>query len=293
MSLSSDVISALNYVRQFTGSKIVVKLGGSVLKDDSLLKSICEDLTAIRKVGVALLVVHGGGPAINEELQRRGIEWKFVDGLRVTTPEMMNVIEMVLCGNVNRRVVRGLNAAGLKAVGLSGADAATLICKKTSEALGQVGTIERVNTHLIDQILQMQDDLGARGVPVIAPIGLGRDGLAYNINADWVASRIATQFGVTKMIFLTDQDGILDAQKKLIPELDAGELEQLIEDGTIEGGMLAKARTILHALQNQVTNVHVLNARRESALIEELFTDKGSGTVCRLRSRTHELNVRL
>jgi acetylglutamate kinase len=148
-----------------------------------------------------------------------------------------------------------------------------------------VGTIERVNTQLIDQILLMQDDLGFRGVPVIAPIGIGRDGLAYNINADWVASRIATQFGVTKMIFLTDQDGILDAKGQLIPELDAGELEQLIEDRVVEGGMLAKAQTILHALQNKVTNVHVLNAKRPSALIEELFTDKGSGTVCRLRAR--------
>lgn len=283
----NEVLGALKYVRQFSGTRIVVKFGGSVLQDDVLLKKICEDMAAIRRVGVELLVVHGGGPAINEELQRRGIEWSFVEGLRVTTPEMMNVIEMVLCGQVNKRIVRALYTSGIKAVGFSGADAATLICKKADERLGQVGVIEHVNTHLINDAFELEDDLGKRGIPVIAPVGIGRDGLAYNVNADWVGSRVASALGVTKMIFLTDQDGILDANKKLIPELDAGELEQLIEDEVVKDGMLAKARTILHALQNKVTDVHVLNARRPHALIEELFTDKGSGTVCRLRSRAH------
>jgi acetylglutamate kinase len=277
----------LKYVRQFAGTKIVVKLGGSVLQDDALLEAICEDIAAIRKVGVAIVLVHGGGPAINEELTRRGIKWDFIDGQRVTTPEMMDVVEMVLCGRVNRRIVRALNAAGLKAVGFSGADAGTLMCKRANERLGQVGTIERVGTQLIESILSMQDDLGTRGIPVIAPIGLGRDGLAYNINADWAASRVASQLGVTKMLFLTDQDGILDQQGKLLPELDAGEVEQLIEDGTVKGGMLAKAQTILHAIKNNVTDVHILNARRPNALIEELFTDRGVGTVCRLRTRVH------
>lgn len=284
-SLSADVIAALDYVRQFAGTKIVVKLGGSVLQDDGVLRSLCEDLAAIRKVGVSILTVHGGGPAINAELERRGIKWSFVEGLRVTTPEMMDVVEMVLCGSVNRRIVRALSSAGLKAVGLSGADAGTLICKASDSRLGQVGTIERVNSSLIDFALTMQDELGARGIPVIAPVGVGRDGRAYNVNADWVASRIASHYGVSKMVFLTDQDGVLGPDGKLIPEMDAGELEQMIEDGVVKDGMLAKARTILHALQNGVTDVHVINARRPGALIEELFTDKGSGTVCRLRSR--------
>ena len=281
----NKVISALKYVRQFAGTRIVVKFGGSVLQDEVLLKAICEDMVAIRRVGVELLVVHGGGPAINAELKVRGIEWSFIEGQRVTTPEMMNVIEMVLCGQVNKRIVRSLYLAGAKAVGFSGADAGTLICRRADERLGQVGVIERVNTQLIDHALGLEDELGKRGIPVIAPVGLGRDGTAYNVNADWVGSRVASALGVTKMIFLTDQDGILDANGKLIPELDAGELEQLIEDGVVRDGMLAKARTILHALQNKVTDVHVLNARRPNALIEELFTDKGSGTVCRLRSR--------
>ncbi len=284
----NNVVSALKYVRLFTGTRIVVKFGGSVLQDDQLLKSICEDMAAIRKVGVELLVVHGGGPAINEELKRRGISWNFVEGQRVTTPEMMNVIEMVLCGQVNKRIVRALYLAGIKAVGFSGSDAATLVCKRADERLGQVGVIEHVNTQLIDHAFGLEDELGKRGLPVIAPIGIGRDGNAFNVNADWVGSRIATALGVTKMIFLTDQDGILDGGGKLIPELDAAELEQLIEDAVVKEGMLAKARTILHALQNRVTDVHVLNARRPHALIEELFTDHGSGTVCRLRSRANK-----
>ncbi len=283
--MNHDVLAALRYVREFHGTTIVVKLGGSVLQDEGLLHSICRDLSMIRKVGVAVVVVHGGGPEINQELTRRGIEWSFVNGLRVTTPEMMEVVEMVLCGKVNRRIVRALGEAGLKPVGFSGADAATLVCKASDAKLGRVGEIERVGTRLINDVLAIEDELGVRGIPVLAPVGLGRDGLSYNINADWAASRVATELGVTKMLFLTDQDGILDPQGKLLPELDAGELEQLIEDGVVKGGMLAKAQTILHALKNRVTNVHVLNARRPHALIEELFTDRGVGTVCRLRSR--------
>ncbi len=280
-----EVLASLGYVKQFTGSTIVVKLGGSILQDDGLLSQICEDIALVRAVGVKVVLVHGGGPAINEELTRKAITWEFVEGLRVTTPEMMSVIETVLSGNVNRRIVRGLNHAGLRAVGFSGMDAGTLICKQADKRLQLVGEIERVNTQLIDLILAMEDDLGFRGVPVIAPIGAGRDGQAYNINADWAASRVASAMGVTKMLFLTDQDGILDQDMKLIPELDAGELVQLIEDGTVKGGMLAKARTILHAIQNKVTDVHIMNARRSHAIVEELFTDRGVGTVCRLRSR--------
>ena len=279
------VISSLKYVIEFSGTTIVVKLGGSVLQDTQLLESICEDLYLIRSVGIRVVLIHGGGPAINAELARRNIKWDFVEGIRVTSPEMMEVIEMVLCGQVNRKVVRELGSAGLKPVGFSGVDAATLICKQANEKLGLVGEVERVNTQLIEQVLNMKDDLGERGIPVIAPIGFGKDGKAYNINADWAASRIASALGVTKAVFLTDQDGILDGSGKLIPELDAGEMEQLIEDGVVSGGMLAKARTILYAIKNRVTDVHILNAKRPRALIEELFTDAGVGTVCRLRSR--------
>lgn len=284
---TKDVVATLGYVQKFSGSTILIKLGGAALQDAALVDSICEDLIRIRSVGVSVVLVHGGGPAINAELTRRGIEWSFVEGQRVTTPEMMDVIEMTLCGLVNRKIVRALNSAGVKAVGFSGADAATLLCKPSDERLGRVGRIEKVTTALIESVLNLQNEMGVPAIPVIAPIGLGRDGLAYNINADWAASRIASALGVTKMLFLTDQDGILDGNRKLVAELDASELENLIEDGVISGGMLAKARTIIHALKHKVTDVHILNARRPHGLIEELFTDRGVGTVCRLRSRAH------
>ncbi len=281
----AEVTATLGYVQKFSGTTILIKLGGSALQNSDLVHSICEDLIRIRSVGVSVVLVHGGGPAINEELSRRGIKWDFFEGQRITTPEMMDVIEMVLCGQVNRKIVRVLNGAGVKAVGFSGTDAGTLICQPADARLQQVGVIEKVNTALIHSVLALTNDMGIPAIPVIAPLGTGRNGQAFNINADWAASRIASSLGVTKMLFLTDQDGILDKQGKLIPELDAADLENLIETAVVSGGMLAKARTIVHALQNQVTDVHILNARRPHGLIEELFTDRGVGTVCRLRSR--------
>ncbi len=197
---------------------------------------------------------------------------------------MMDVIESVLCGTVNRQIVRALNKAGVTAAGLSGADASTLFCKKSQPGLGQVGIIDTVNTQYIRSVLECQvDGLGA--IPVIAPVGVGKKGEAYNINADWAASRIAQALGIKKMVFLTDQNGILNSSGQLIPELDAGELENLMETGVVTGGMLAKVQTVLHALKAGVTDVHILNARRPHGLIEELFTSRGVGTICRVRSR--------
>lgn len=278
MITNKEVVATLSYVKRFAGKTILIKLGGAALEDSSLVASICNDLSLIRSVGIQLVLVHGGGPAINRELTARGITWEFVDGQRVTTPEMMDVIEMVLRGHVNQKIVRTLNKAGMRAVGISGTDARTLQCKQSNAKLGQVGAIERVDTSLVKSLI---DD----SIPVIAPIGIGSTGKAFNINADWAAARVAESLGVRKLIFLTDQEGILDANGKLITELDAGELENLIETGVVKGGMLAKVQTILHALRNGVTDVHVLNARRPHGLIEELFTDRGVGTVCKIRSR--------
>jgi acetylglutamate kinase len=281
---TEEVIATLHYVKRFAGSTVLIKLGGAALQDEALVESICEDLTLIRSVGISVVVVHGGGPSINQELTLRGIQWEFFEGQRVTSPEMMNVIEMVLCGAVNRRIVRTLNRAGIRAVGLSGSDAETLVCKKQNLKLGQVGQIEKVNPRVIHSILGEAD--GSSGaIPVIAPVGVGKNGEAFNINADWAASRIAQALGIKKLFFVTDQHGILDREGNLISELDAGDLEQLIETGVVSGGMLAKARTVLHALRHGVEDVHILNARRPHGLIEEIFTDRGVGTVCRLRSR--------
>jgi len=280
-----SVLATLSYVKRFAGDTILIKLGGAALQDSNLVASICADLTLIQAVGVSVVLVHGGGPSINKELTEKGIQWEFIDGQRVTTPDMMDVIESVLCGSVNRRIVRALNRSGVRAIGLSGPDGATLLCKRSNSKLQQVGTIDRVDTSYIQAILNTRNESGQTAIPVIAPVGLGINGEAYNINADWAASRVAQAMKIKKVLFLTDQDGILDSHSKLIEELDAGELESLIETGVVKGGMLAKAQTILHALKNGVADVHILNARRPHGLIEELFTDRGIGTVCRLRSR--------
>lgn len=283
----SDILqtvkSALGYVKKFTGTSVLIKLGGAALQDESLVAALCEDLSLIRGAGVNVVLVHGGGPAINAELERRGIQWTFMDGLRVTTPEMMEVIEMVLCGKVNRRIVRTLNQSSVRAIGLSGSDARTLFCKPMRKELGLVGEVTEVRPAAIEAILRTQDE-GIGTIPVIAPIGIGENGQAYNINADWAAVRIAEALDIDKVLFLTDQEGILGADGKLVGELDAGELEVLIEEGVVKGGMLAKANTVLHGLKNGVKDIHIFNARRPHGLLEELFTDHGVGTVCRLRS---------
>jgi acetylglutamate kinase len=280
MNTTQDVIATLKYVHKFAGQTVLIKIGGAALEDAAIVKSLCGDLNRLRSVGVNVVLVHGGGPSINSELKLRGIQWEFIEGQRVTTPAMMDVIEMVLCGHVNQKLVRQLNASGVKAIGLSGADAGTLLCTQSSPKLGQVGKIETVGTTLIQAIVDSDT------IPVIAPVGVGQEGEAFNVNADWAASRVAQALAIKKVLFLTDQDGILDVRGKVIPELDAAELEQIAEKGIVHGGMLAKVQTVIHALSHGVTDVHILNARRPHSLIEELFTDGGVGTVCRLRSRT-------
>lgn len=285
---TETVLDTLGYVKTFAGQTLVIKLGGSALQDHALVEALCADLAAIRSVGVSLVLVHGGGPAINKELEIHGISWEFVDGQRVTTPEMMDVVEMVLSGSVNRRIVRTLNRCGVSAVGLSGSDAGMLACKPASRRLGRVGKIEHVDSALIHTVLNTQIEAGKGCIPVIAPVGGSGDGSSFNVNADTAASRIAQALGVGKLIYLTDQDGILDGEKRLISELDAGELEGLIENGTVTGGMLAKAKAMLDAIRGGVDDIHVLNARRPHCLIEELFTATGIGTVCRSRARAVE-----
>lgn len=294
VNLAQSVLDTLSYVRKLGGETILIKLGGAALKESDLVESICEDFALIQSVGLNLVLVHGGGPSINEELTIHGITWEFIDGQRVTTPKMMDIVEMVLCGQVNRRVVRTLNHAGVHAVGLSGADGRTLLCKQASVKLGQVGTVDKVDVTMIRSILNSKTEAGAGYIPVIAPVGMGKSGQAFNVNADWAACHIALALGIKKILYLTDQNGILDGQGQLISELDAGELENLIETGVVKGGMLAKAQTMLYGLKHGVKDIYVLNARKPHGLIEELFTNRGVGTVCRVRSRaskTKEVGV--
>ncbi|MBX7231083.1 MAG: acetylglutamate kinase [Bdellovibrionales bacterium] len=277
-----SVIDTLQYVRRFSNQKLLVKLGGSALKDLNLVKTICDDLALIRSIGISVVLVHGGGPSISDELSLRGIHSEFIDGQRVTTPEMMDIIEMVLCGKMNRRIVRTLNAAKIKAVGLCGTDANMIQCRREDERLQNVGIVERIDTEILNKYLGNEDRQDI--IPVVAPMGVDEMGRALNVNADWAASRIAQALNIKKMIYLTDQDGILDKQGSLISELDAAGLEELMVSGVVTGGMLAKTRTILHALRNKVDDIHIINSKRPHSLIEELFTNRGIGTVCHIRA---------
>jgi acetylglutamate kinase len=252
----------------------LVKLGGAALRDPSVVQSICSDLARIQETGLPLVVVHGGGPDINQELESRGIRWEFRDGQRVTTPEMMEIIEMVLCGRVNRRLVRAMNGAGARVTGFSGADSRTLLCGVASPELGRVGEVRQVHAGLIELLI-------AGGIlPVVAPIGVDREGHALNINADWAASRIAQALGCERVVFMTDQPGVLDSQGALVPELSPAGIKHLIATQVVKGGMLTKVRAVQHALESGASEVTVLNAREPRALTELLLEGKSIGTRC-------------
>jgi acetylglutamate kinase len=238
-------------------SRVLIKLGGAALQDESVLHTVTEAILEYRHYGYQVILVHGGGPAINAELTRRGIQWSFVNGQRVTTPDMMEVIEGVLCGNINRKLIRHLAAHGLPTVGFSGADSNTLLCRQASEELGQVGTIIEVAAKWIDGLLALPN----APIPVIAPIGIGENGEAFNINADWAACHLAAALKAEYLIFLTDQNGILDAKKKPISRIDPMTLRSLIETSVVTGGMLTKTNSILHALDHGVKGVRVMSGK--------------------------------
>lgn len=243
-------------IQSNTAPRVLLKLGGASLQSDSILQGIVESVKQFRQFGYQVVIVHGGGPAINQELTRKGIQWSFKDGQRVTTVEMMDTIEMVLSGSMNSRIVRALNVAGVAALGLSGTDGGILQCTQAHEDLGQVGQIQSVNTLWIEGLSQIQ---GAP-VPVIAPLGVGNGGETYNINADWAAARLAAALKVDQLLFLTDMPGILNGDQCLLREQSSDDLQQLIEQEIVTGGMLTKTRAIRFALDHEVPQVRVLNA---------------------------------
>ncbi len=281
---SSQVAEVLSYVKKFTGTRVLIKLGGSVLDDAELIKRLCSDLCLLRAAGIQIVLVHGGSKKIEQTLSAHGIQSHFHEGQRVTTPEMVEVIEMALCGHVNRALVRTLNAVGVAAVGLSGTDDNMLQCRQYSEAHGRVGYIEMVNSAIIEQFLSTQTSFASGTIPVISPMGVDNAGDALNVNADWAASCIATALDIQKLIYLTDQDGIYDEKGNVISVLDAGELSKLIETEVVKDGMLTKVNTILNALNQGIDNIHIISAKIQYALIEELFTDRGIGTVCKAKA---------
>lgn len=276
MIVDKAIIDAISYANQFRETTVLIKLGGSVLHDDDLIKSLCADLRLLQGVGIKVVIVHGGSKAINKYLAINQIESHFVDGLRVTSPEAMEIIEMVLCGHVNKMLVRKLNHIGVKVIGMSGADNNMLQCDPYSQQHGCVGAIRNVNVNFVNQILAQSNS-----IPIIAPVGVDAKGNPMNINADYAASDLAVALKVDKLIYLTDQDGILDKKGGIYSELCETQLSELIRDETVKGGMLAKTKAILAALSHHLNHVHILNGSKKHVLLEELFTVNGVGTLCK------------
>ncbi|NKB46946.1 MAG: acetylglutamate kinase [Legionellales bacterium] len=239
-----------------------------------------QDLKLLKGVGIHVILVHGGGKAIDQALAMHHINSHFVDGLRVTSNAAMDIIEMVLCGHINNMLVKQLNHIGIRAVGLTGADDHLLQCEPISTQHERAGKVKAVNIQPIINILHTPDSQ-VHPIPVIAPIGIDSQGQSLNVNADVAACEIAMALGVNKLIYLTDQDGIFDADGQRLSSLDTHQLQQLIDQQIVKEGMLTKVRAILTALQTNMNHIHIINGQRPHALIEELFTVAGIGSLCK------------
>jgi acetylglutamate kinase len=282
------ISAALPYMLAYDQKVVVVKYGGHAMGDADLAKAFARDITLLETSGVRPVVVHGGGPQIGEMLDKLGIKSEFKAGLRVTDKRTVEVVEMVLAGSINKEIVMAINAAGGKAVGLSGKDGNMVFAEKVERTtkdpdsnieqvidLGFVGEPKTVNRTVIDMVL------GAELIPVIAPVAPGRDGETYNVNADTFAGAIAGALNATRLLFLTDVPGVLDKQGKLLKELTVSQVEGLIADGTISGGMIPKVETCVEALTRGVEGVVILNGKTPHAVLLELFSDHGAGTLIR------------
>ncbi len=284
-SVADILIEALPYIRRFYGKTIVIKYGGNAMVEEHLKKNFARDITLMKFIGLHPVVIHGGGPQIGSVLEKMGINSQFVDGMRVTDEPTMDVVEMVLGGKVNKEIVAQIIQQGGRAVGLSGKDAGLILSKKLHLVrpkaedkppeiidMGMVGEVVAVNPEIIRTL-----ETGGF-IPVIAPVGGGESGETYNINADWVASKVAVALNAIKLILLTDVEGVMDKNGSLISSVNAGTMKEMLEEGTISGGMIPKIRCSLEALQNGVNRVHIIDGRKAHAVLLELFTDKGIGT---------------
>ena len=275
---------ALPYIKRFHRKTIVVKYGGNAMIDDELKRSFARDVVLLKLVGMYPVIVHGGGPQINEMLERLGKKGEFVKGMRVTDQETMDIVEMVLGAHVNKEIVSLINEAGGKAVGLTGRDGGLIRARKLvidadgeSLDLGLVGEIDSVDPGVITTL----DSQGF--IPVVAPIGLGEDGVAYNINADLVAGKIATVLAAEKLILMTNTPGILDQGEQLLTGVTPADIDRLVADGVIYGGMLPKISSALDAARSGVNSVHIIDGRVKNAVLLEILTDQGVGTLIRSR----------
>ena len=259
---------------------IFIKLGGSILDSADLVKQLGAECQLLRAAGKILALVHGGGKAINHALQAQQIQSTFINGLRVTTPRMMDIIEMVLSGQVNKMIVRMFNVVGAPALGISGADNQLLQCSPLDEQLGSVGRIEQINSVLMHNLLTLQRGNNTGVIPVISPVGVNSDGQALNVNADWAASRLASDLGIKKLIYLTDTEGIYDRDQCLFSQLNRLQLQALVDNQVVTGGMLAKVKSVIHALSHGVEQVHIICGKNPKNLCEALLTESEVGTLC-------------
>ncbi|MDO8330348.1 MAG: acetylglutamate kinase [Fluviicoccus sp.] len=291
LNIAKVLTEALPYIQRFHGKTIVVKYGGNAMTDPDLENSFARDIVLLKTVGLNPVVVHGGGPQIGDLLNRIGKESRFVDGMRVTDKETMDVVEMVLGGLVNKSIVNLINQNGGRAMGLTGKDGNLLRAKKlyiekqgddgkTEKVdIGQVGEVAGVKTDVLD--LFMASDF----IPVIAPVGVGDDGESYNINADLVAGKVAEALKAEKLILLTNITGVLDRNKNILTGLSTQDVDDLIADGTIYGGMIPKVSCALDAVKGGVVSAHIIDGRLPHATLIEIFTDEGIGTLISNKSK--------
>jgi acetylglutamate kinase len=284
---TAKVISrALPYIQRFAGKTVVIKYGGNAMVDDRLKQSFARDIVLMKAVGINPVVVHGGGPQIGEMLKRLSIESKFINGMRVTDSKTMDAVEMVLGATINKEIVNLISSAGGRAFGVTGKDGRLIKAKKlvvtqqTPEMsapeiidIGQVGEVESIDKTVIDMLLKSDY------IPVIAPIGVGKDGASYNINADLVAGKVASVLEAEKLMLLTNVAGLQDKQGEVLTGLDVKLVDELIADGTIYGGMLPKIQCALDAVNTGVAASHIIDGRVDHAVMLELFTDEGVGTL--------------
>ncbi len=267
--------SALPYLQRYDGATVVIKLGGHAMGSDEGMASFARDVVLMQQVGVNPVVVHGGGPMINAMLSKLGVESEFRNGKRVTDAATVEVVEMVLSGLVNKRIVQAINAAGGKAIGLSGKDANLMICDQTDPDLGFVGTPAEMSVEYLRSLA------AAEIIPVIAPIGAGRAGETYNVNGDTAAGAIAGALKADRLLLLTDVSGVKDASGEVLTTLNASDIREMTASGVIAGGMIPKTETALEALAGGVRAVVILDGRAPNACLLELFTDHGAGSLIR------------
>ncbi len=275
IATAETLSQALPYLQRYSGAIVVIKLGGHAMISDEALETFARDVVLMRQVGINPVIVHGGGPMINSMLDKLNIKSEFINGKRVTDPETMNVVEMVLSGSVNKKIVQAINNQDGRAVGLSGKDAKLIICEQETPELGLVGSPTDVNPEVIFTLFE--NDM----IPVIAPLGAGTNGETLNINGDTVSGAIASALKADRLLLLTDVSGVQDKNGSIITELNSTQIKNWINEGIISGGMIPKTETALLALKGGVRGVVILDGRVPNACLLELFTEHGAGSLIR------------